>query len=152
MTGSFHISLFTGTLHVDKIRVRFKIASITHALPIPDYRKTDFTPKRVVVSRLHDTVARFRTRVKFAPRYKNRGELTPGLLAPTWHFVMTSSKRKVAPVSCKHPLNVKYELCFLKRKAKPFKKKNKIVTNRHFSIKRNFQLDRSVPFTFPPQF
>ena len=27
---------------------------------------------------LHDTVARFRTRVKFSPRYKNQGELTPG--------------------------------------------------------------------------
>ena len=26
MTGSFHISLFEGTLHVDKIHVRFKIA------------------------------------------------------------------------------------------------------------------------------
>ena len=34
MTGSFHISLFEGTLYVDKIHVRFKIASITHALPI----------------------------------------------------------------------------------------------------------------------
>ena len=29
MTGSFHISLFEGTLHVDKIHVRFKIANIT---------------------------------------------------------------------------------------------------------------------------
>ena len=53
MTGSFHISLFEGTLHVDKIQVRFKIANITHALPVPVYRQTDFTPKRV--SRLHDT-------------------------------------------------------------------------------------------------
>ena len=78
MTGSFHISLFKGTLHVDKIQVRFKIANITHALPVPLYRQTDFTPKRVVVSRLHDTVARFRTGVKFSPRYNNRGELTPG--------------------------------------------------------------------------
>ena len=78
MTGSFHISLFEGTLHVDKIHVRFKIANITHALPVPVYRQTDFTPKRVVVSRLHDTVARFRTGVKFSPRYNNRGELTPG--------------------------------------------------------------------------
>ena len=78
MTGSFHISLFEGTLHVDKIHVRFKIANITHALPVPIYRQTDFTPKRVVVSRLNDTVARFRTGVKFSPRYNNRGELTPG--------------------------------------------------------------------------
>ena len=51
MTGSFHISLFEGTLHVDKIRVRFKIANITH-----------------------DTVAIFRTGVKFSPRYNNRGD------------------------------------------------------------------------------
>ena len=38
MTESFHISLFEGTLHVDKIHVRFKIANITHALPVPVYR------------------------------------------------------------------------------------------------------------------
>ena len=42
------------------------------------YRQTDFTPKRVVVSRLDDTFARFRTGVKFLPRYNNRGELAPG--------------------------------------------------------------------------
>ena len=78
MTGSFHILLFNGTFHVDKIHVCFKIANITHALPVPVYRQTDFTPKWVVVSRLHDTVARFRTGVKFSPRCENRGELTPG--------------------------------------------------------------------------
>ena len=33
MTGSFHILLFNGTFHVDKIHVWFKIANITHALP-----------------------------------------------------------------------------------------------------------------------
>ena len=32
MTGSFHILLFNGTFHVDKIHVWFKIANITHAL------------------------------------------------------------------------------------------------------------------------
>ena len=76
MTESFHISLFEGTLHVDKIQdeVWFKIANITRALPIPVYRQTDFTPKRVVVLRLHDTAVRFCTRVKFLPRYKNRGD------------------------------------------------------------------------------
>ena len=61
-----------------KIHVWLKIANITHALPVPVYWQTDFTPKRVVVSCLHDTAARFRTGVKFSPRYKNRGELTPG--------------------------------------------------------------------------
>ena len=71
MTGSFHILLFNGTFHVDKIHVWFKIANITHALP-------DFTPKWKLVSRLHDTVARFRTGVNFSPRCENRGELTPG--------------------------------------------------------------------------
>ena len=93
MTGSFHISLFEGTLHVDKIHAWFKIANITHALPVPVYRQTDFTPKPVVVSRLHDTVARFRTGVKFLPLYNNRGELTPGGLAPAWHFVVVSCKQ-----------------------------------------------------------
>ena len=70
MTGSFHISLFEGTLK----HVRFKIASITHALPVPVYQQTDFAPDRVVVSRLRETVARFRTGLKFAPRYNNRGD------------------------------------------------------------------------------
>ena len=51
MTGPFPISLFEGTLHLDK---------------------NDFTPKRVVVSRLHDTVARFRTGVKFSGRKSPR--------------------------------------------------------------------------------
>ena len=78
MTGSFHISLLEGTLHVDKMHVYFKTANITNALPVPVYWQTDFIPKWVVVSLLHDTVARFRTGVKFSPRYKNRGELTPG--------------------------------------------------------------------------
>ena len=47
MTGSFHMSLFECTLHVDKIQVRFKIANIAYALPVLVYRQTDFTPKRV---------------------------------------------------------------------------------------------------------
>ena len=78
MTGSFHILLFKGTFHVDKIFMWFKIANITHALPVPVYWQTDFTLKRVVVLRLHDTVVRFRTSMKFSPGYENRGELTLG--------------------------------------------------------------------------
>ena len=39
MIESFHILLIEGTLHVDKIQVWFKIANITHALPIPVYRQ-----------------------------------------------------------------------------------------------------------------
>ena len=76
--GHFISGLFEGTLHVDKIHERFKIANITHALPVPVHWQTDFTPKRVVVSRLHDTVARFRTGVKFSLWCNNRAELTPG--------------------------------------------------------------------------
>ena len=53
MTRSFRISLFEGTLHADKIHVWFEIENITHALPVPVYRQTDFTLKRVIVSRLH---------------------------------------------------------------------------------------------------
>ena len=78
MTASFLILLFNDTFHVDKIHVWFEIANITHALPVPVYRQTDFTPKGVVVSRLHDTVARFLTRVKFSPRCENRAQLTAG--------------------------------------------------------------------------
>ena len=72
-------------------------------------------------SRLHDSVARFRAGVKFLPRYNNRGELTPGWLAPAWHFLVVSCKQiqsherepewtragvKVAAASCKHPLTL----------------------------------------------
>ena len=39
MTGSFHMSLCEGTPHVNKIHLWFKIANITHALPIPVYRQ-----------------------------------------------------------------------------------------------------------------
>ena len=88
MTGSFHISLFEGTLHVDKINVWFKIANITHALLVPVYWQTDFPPERVDVSRLHDTVAKSRTRSQISPRCDNRGELTPA-----WHFVVVLCKQ-----------------------------------------------------------
>ena len=96
MTGSFHILLFNGTFHVDKIHVWFKIANITHALPVPVYGQTDFTPKWLVVQRLHDTVARFRTGVKFSPRCENRGELT------WWYHVnkyraMRGNRSELAP-------------------------------------------------------
>ena len=36
------ITLFEGTLHVDKIHVCLKIANITYALPVPVYRQTNF--------------------------------------------------------------------------------------------------------------
>ena len=40
-------------------------------------QQTDLTSKRMVVSRSHHAVvAKFRTGVKFSPRYNNRGEVT----------------------------------------------------------------------------
>ena len=96
MTGWVHISLFEGTLHVDKIHVWFRIANITQALPVPVYQQTDFTPRQVVFLCLHDTIARFHTVVKFSPRYNNRGELTPGWLVLAWHFVVVSCKQNRA--------------------------------------------------------
>ena len=54
---TFWFYMMTGSFHVDDIHVWFKIANIVHALFIPVYRQTNFTLKRVVVSRLHDTTA-----------------------------------------------------------------------------------------------
>ena len=93
MTGSFHILLFEGTLHVDKIHVRFKIVNITHALPIQVYLQTCFTLKCVVVLRLHDTVVTFCTDMKFLPWYNNPGELMLGWLVPALHFVVVLCKQ-----------------------------------------------------------
>ena len=44
-------------------------------------------------SRLHNTVAKSRTGVKFSPRCDNRGKLTPGRLVPACHFVVVSCKQ-----------------------------------------------------------
>ena len=44
-----------------------------HALPIPVYWQTDFIPKGVVVLRLHDTVEKFRTGVKFSAPVQQLG-------------------------------------------------------------------------------
>ena len=53
--------LYEGTFHVDKIQEQAKIADIMHALPIPVYWQTDFTPKQVVASCSQHTVAKFHT-------------------------------------------------------------------------------------------
>ena len=79
---TFWFYMMTGSFQVDEIHVWFKIANITHALSIPVYWRTNFTLKRVVVLRLHDTTASFCTGVKFWPRYKSQSELMPGWLAP----------------------------------------------------------------------
>ena len=73
MIGSFHISLFEGTLHVDKIHVWFKIANITHALPVPVYRQTDFKPKRLS-SRVYMILLR-----DFVPEWNSRPGTTTGV-------------------------------------------------------------------------
>lgn len=57
--------------------IKYTSNSITHALPVQVYRQTDFAPKRVVVSGLHATLAKFRTGVIFSLRYNDWGELKP---------------------------------------------------------------------------
>ena len=78
MNGSFHILLFEGTPHVEKCTCDSKLQTLRMRYPFQSTGKS----KRVFVSRLHDTVARFHTRVKFSPQYKSRGELTLGWLTP----------------------------------------------------------------------
>ena len=57
MMGYYIFRLLDGTFHVDKIDVRFKIANITHVLPVSAHWQTDFTQKPVVILCLHDTVS-----------------------------------------------------------------------------------------------
>ena len=76
------------TLHVDKIHMWSKIANITHALPVPVYQQTDFTPIRVVVSRLH---AWYRCEISYkseilAPLQQPRWTHA-AVTRPAWHFV-----------------------------------------------------------------
>ena len=114
MTGSFHVSLFEGTLHVDKIHMWFKIANIMHVLPIPVYRQTDFTPILIPLIPLWDFVPEWNSRPSTRTRVNwRRGD-------SRWHDILwwyhvtniepwqgtgvNSLWAKVAPVSCKHPL------------------------------------------------
>ena len=75
----------------------------------------------MVVSLLHDTVAKFHTGEIFSIRYQNHGELTPMWLEPAWRFVVVTCKQvqnhkkeqewtrttaKVGPVSWKQLLNI----------------------------------------------
>ena len=80
---SYHVYMMSGFFHhptsnVLKLTKPSWIDKITYALPVPVYLQTDFTPKRVVIACLHDTVAKSCIGVKFSPRFQNRGELTPG--------------------------------------------------------------------------
>ena len=106
-----HISLFESTLHVDKIHGWFKIANITHALPVPVYRQTDFTPKRVVVYmiQLRDFVSEWNSRpgTRTVVNSSEGDSRRHGILR--WYRVskyraMRGNRSKLAPVSCKHPL------------------------------------------------
>ena len=88
MTGFFHHST-SNVLKLTKpswIDKNYACATRS-SLPVV-YLQTDFTPKRVVVSRLHDTVAKARTGVEFSPRCENRGELALGRLAPGRHDIL----------------------------------------------------------------
>ena len=79
MTRSFQISLFEGTLQVDKNYTRtIQNCKHAHVLPVPVNQKTDFTPKLVVVSHLHDTVARFSTEWNSRPGTTTRVNLCQG--------------------------------------------------------------------------
>lgn len=66
--------------------VRGKVSVFSSSLPTPSWieenylfqsTEADFIPKRVVVLRIHETVARFLAGMEFSTRYSNRGELAP---------------------------------------------------------------------------
>ena len=106
MIGPFHISLFQGTLHADKVHVRFKIANITgrpishrngwsfrvYMIPL-----RDFAPKwnsrpctRTGVnsgrgdSRWHDILWWYHVN-KYRAMRGNRSKLAPGRKSPRCH-------------------------------------------------------------------
>ena len=106
MTGSFHISLFEGTLHVDKVHVRFKIADITgrpishrngwsfrvYMIPLRDFvpewnsrpgTRTGVNSRRGD-SRGHDILWWYHVN-KYRAMRGNRSELAPGRKSPRCH-------------------------------------------------------------------
>ena len=91
MLGYF---IYLGYLKAHFILIKYTCDSKSQTLRMRyPFQSTYFTPKRVVVSGLHDTFAKFLTWVKFSLRYNNRGELTLGWLVPAWHFVVASCKQ-----------------------------------------------------------
>ena len=121
MTGSFHVSLFEGTLHVDKIHMWFKIANIMHALPIPVYRQTDFTPILIPLIPLWDFVPEWnsrpstRTRVNWRRGDSRRHDIlwwnhVNKYRAMRGNWSELAPGRKSPPVSCKHPLTLTLNL------------------------------------------
>ena len=70
--GHFMSGLFEGILHVDKIHVRFKVANITHALPVPGGRPNSHRSGwsfRVHMMPLRD----------FVPEWNSRPDTTTGV-------------------------------------------------------------------------
>ena len=116
--------LHEGILFVDRCdfgAILNWISKTAHALFVPDSRESKFMLERTAVPRLHDIGTSFRNGMKISPRCSYRGELAPVWLATVQVFVLISCKRiqshkrelewtrtgmKVAPVSCKHPLNL----------------------------------------------
>ena len=113
MTGSFHISLFESTLHVDKVHVRFKIANITgrpishrngwsfrvYMIPLRDFvpewnsrpGTTTGVNSRRGDSRRHDILWWYHVNKCRAMR-GNRSELTPARKSPRCHVELVSLK------------------------------------------------------------
>ena len=58
---SYRVYMMTGSFYIAFIWRCTSYRHIRHALPVPVYWQIDFTLKRVVVSRLRDSVAKFRS-------------------------------------------------------------------------------------------
>ena len=95
MTGSFHILLFNGTFHVDKIHVWFKIANITHALPVPVYRQTDFTPTGL--NNVYACAISHGSRWRQQPGHHKKPRKNGNYKFPSTSRAMTSSNRLRRP-------------------------------------------------------
>ena len=86
-------SHFSSSSTTSSLRMRYPFRS----------SESDFIPKRVVVLRLHDTVRRFRTGMKFSPRYGNRGltQLASGRKSPQYHVdIPLLSTLDYKPLKC----------------------------------------------------
>ena len=88
MTGSFHISLFEGTLHVDKIHVWFKIANITQCYPLQS------TGRLISQWNVWSFCVYMMLLQDFILEWNSRPSTTTGVkLTPAWHFVVVSCKQ-----------------------------------------------------------
>ena len=69
-----HDFLISCRVHVDKMHVRFKIANITHALPVPVYRQTDQSHRNEWSFRIYMIPLR-----DFVPEWNSRSGTTTGV-------------------------------------------------------------------------